>query len=105
MWHKLQPLVTDAIITRMRMTMNVSLPPDLKRWLDAQVRSGGYGTSSEYIRDILRRARQRQQRRAIDDMLIEAVEEGANIEMDEKDWSYIRQAARARVAKRRRKTS
>ena len=42
--------------------MNVSLPEDLKHWVDEQVREGGYGTASEYLRDMLRRAREREAR-------------------------------------------
>ena len=87
----------------MRTTMNVSLPGELKRWVDQQVKSGGYGTASEYLRDMLRRARQRQGRRTIDAMLVEAVQSGAQKVMDKEDWAAIGRAARARAAKTPRK--
>jgi antitoxin ParD1/3/4 len=83
--------------------MNISLPPELKQWVDEQVSEGGYGTTSEYLRDMLRRARQRQARRKIDALLIEAVEEGATTVMDEADWASIRKAARAAVTRPSRK--
>lgn len=83
--------------------MNVSLPTDLKRWVDEQVRTGGYGTASEFMRDMLRRARLRQQRRDIDALLVDAVNEGADIVMDDADWASIRKAARMRAAKSSRK--
>ncbi len=35
--------------------MNVSLPESLKDFVDEQVTQGGYGTSSEYIRELIRR--------------------------------------------------
>ena len=79
----------------MRTTMNVSLPRELKRWLDQQVKAGGYGTASEYLRDLLRRAQQRDARRKVDAMLIEAVESGATTVMDDADFTAIRKAARA----------
>ena len=75
--------------------MNVSLPPELKEWVDRQVKEGGYGTASEYLRDILRRARERQARRQLDTSLVEAVESGAKTVMTDGDWSSIRRAARA----------
>lgn len=75
--------------------MNVSLPRELKKWVDEQVKRGGYGTASEYLRDMLRRARERQLRRRIDLMLVEAVESGADTVMDDADWDAIRKAARA----------
>jgi antitoxin ParD1/3/4 len=45
--------------------MNVSLPKDLRDWLNDQVEAGGYGTASEYLRDMLRRARATEARRRI----------------------------------------
>jgi antitoxin ParD1/3/4 len=83
--------------------MNVSLPKDMKRWVDEQVKAGGYGTASEYLRDLLRHARERQLRRSIDAKLLEAVEDGANTLMDDADFTAIRKAARAQAAKPGRK--
>ena len=40
-------------------TMNISLPDVLKAFVDEQVRERGYGTSSEYVRALLRRERDR----------------------------------------------
>ena len=47
-------------------TMNVSLPDELKAYVDDQVEEGGYGSTSEYVRDLIRRDKDRQQlRRAL----------------------------------------
>ena len=47
-------------------TMNVSLPDELKAYVDDQVGEGGYGSTSEYVRDLIRRDQNRQQlRRAL----------------------------------------
>lgn len=35
-------------------TMNISLPEGLKSFVDRQVSRGGYGTSSEYVRELIR---------------------------------------------------
>ncbi len=86
----------------MRTTMNVSLPNDLKKWVDDQVKAGGYGTTSEYLRDMLRRAREREARRAIDQKLIDALESGPTVIMDDKDWASIRRAAKSAVSPRAR---
>jgi antitoxin ParD1/3/4 len=40
-------------------TMNISLPDSLKSFVDQQVISAGYGTSSEYVRDLIRRDQDR----------------------------------------------
>ncbi len=47
-----------AIVIRMS-TMNISLPDHLKSFVDEQVAGRGYGTSSEYIRELIRRDQDR----------------------------------------------
>lgn len=39
-------------------TMNISLPDDMKAFVDEQVRTRGYMTASEYVRDVLRNERE-----------------------------------------------
>lgn len=46
-------------------TMNISLPGELKSFVRERVASGGYGTSSEYVRDLIRRDQERQELRAL----------------------------------------
>ena len=46
-------------------TMNISLPESLKSFVDRQVVTRGYGTSSEYIRELIRRDRDRQRLRGL----------------------------------------
>jgi antitoxin ParD1/3/4 len=36
-------------------TMNISLPDSLKDFVDEQVTQRGYGTSSEYVRELIRK--------------------------------------------------
>ena len=36
-------------------TMNISLPETLKTFVDEQVSQRGYGTSSEYVRELIRK--------------------------------------------------
>lgn len=44
-------------------TMNISLPDSLKAFVDEQVSLRGYGTSSEYVRELIRRDQDRLQMR------------------------------------------
>lgn len=44
-------------------TMNISLPDTLKSFVDEQVNQRGYGTSSEYVRDLIRKDHDRLQLR------------------------------------------
>ncbi|MEP7246405.1 MAG: ribbon-helix-helix domain-containing protein [Gammaproteobacteria bacterium] len=40
-------------------TMNISLPGSLKDFVDEQVEQRGYGTSSEYLRELIRKDQDR----------------------------------------------
>ena len=44
-------------------TMNISLPESLKSFVDEQVSQRGYGTSSEYVRELIRKDQDRLQLR------------------------------------------
>lgn len=46
-------------------TMNISLPESLKSFVDDQVRQRGYGTSSEYVRELIRKDQDRAQLRGL----------------------------------------
>ncbi|MEN9479165.1 MAG: hypothetical protein RLZZ298_560 [Pseudomonadota bacterium] len=52
-------------------TMNISLPDALKSFVDQRVTSAGYGTSSEYVRELIRRDKDRVQLR---NLLLEGAE-------------------------------
>ena len=36
-------------------TMNISLPQQMKHWVEAQSKDGKYANSSDYVRDLIRR--------------------------------------------------
>ena len=46
-------------------TMNISLPETLKSFVDDQVNARGYGTSSEYVRELIRKDQDRQRLRGL----------------------------------------
>jgi antitoxin ParD1/3/4 len=44
-------------------TMNISLPESLKTFVDEQVAGRGYSTSSEYVRELIRKEQDREKLR------------------------------------------
>lgn len=46
-------------------TMNVSLPEELRRFIDEQVEDGRYGSTSEYVRELIRRDQDRHRLRGL----------------------------------------
>ncbi len=54
-------------------TMNISLPDQMKAWVEAQTEDGKYANSSDLIRDLIRREQIKQEKIAA---LNEKIEEG-----------------------------
>ena len=68
-------------------TMNISLTDDLKAFVDTRVKSRGYSSSSEYVRDLLRR----DEERAKEEKFRALIEEGIQSE-SAGDWNDLRVA-------------
>jgi antitoxin ParD1/3/4 len=49
----------QSAYARLMSTMNVSLPEALKAFVDQQVAERGYGTASEYVRELIRKDQER----------------------------------------------
>lgn len=89
-----------------RATMNISIPKSLKTWVDQQVESGGFGTASEFIRHLIRTAKDRDAaRNAIDDLLEEGLNSGPATPMRAADWADLRKKVRNRAATQKRKSA
>ncbi|MEX3776345.1 type II toxin-antitoxin system ParD family antitoxin [Pseudomonas sp. MYb118] len=71
-------------------TMNVSLPDALKSFVDDQVSLRGYSTSSEYVRELIRKDQDRQHLRGL------LMAGAASASMDVADRDYF-DSLRARV--------
>ena len=58
-------------------TMNVSLPDQMKAWVEAQAETGRFSNASDYVRDLIRRDQDRQTKIANMQRLVsEAIESG-----------------------------
>ena len=77
-------------------TMNISLPDTLKSFVDEQVSQRGYGTSSEYVRELIRRD---QDRRNLRGLLLEGSASTPRAPVDAAHFA----ALRGRVQKRARR--
>lgn len=72
-------------------TMNISLPDSLKSFVDEQVARHGYGTSSEYVRALIRADRDRQRLRKL---LLEGAASPATAAADETYFGGLRKRVR-----------
>lgn len=69
-------------------TMNISLPESLKGFVDEQVRQHGYSTSSEYLRELIRKEQDRQHLRSL---LLEGATSEPAAEADAQYFSCLRE--------------
>ncbi|MEA9558071.1 type II toxin-antitoxin system ParD family antitoxin [Xanthomonas nasturtii] len=76
-------------------TMNISLPDELKAFVDQQVLEHAYGSSSEYLRELIRRQRDVQQLRGA---LLDGANSGPAIPMGNELFETLRERAHARAA-------
>jgi antitoxin ParD1/3/4 len=67
--------------------MNISLPNTLKTFVDKQVKQRGFGTSSEYIRELIRRDKGNQQLR---DLLFAGAASSPAITVDDTYFNSLR---------------
>jgi antitoxin ParD1/3/4 len=71
-------------------TMNISLPENLKGFIDTQVQAGGYSTSSEYIRELIRADQKKKLEQRLHSLLLEGLESGEPIPVDAAYWEAKR---------------
>ena len=64
-------------------TMNISLPDQMKAFVEAQSRDGRYSNASDYVRDLIRRDQEKRQAIAeIQALVDEALASGPSVPFD-----------------------
>jgi antitoxin ParD1/3/4 len=74
-------------------TMNISLPDELKQFIDAQVAEHGYTSSSEYLRELIRKQRGSEKLRCA---LLDGFDSGPAAPAEADFFERMRGRARAR---------
>ncbi|MBZ9717053.1 type II toxin-antitoxin system ParD family antitoxin [Mesorhizobium sp. AD1-1] len=77
-------------------TMNVSLPDPMKAWVEAQTETGRYANASDYVRDLIRKDQERNDKIAAMQRL---VDEGLASGISSRSMDEILADARARAVK------
>jgi len=110
--YLLKPVLSDASVANlattrhkhyhfsMRTTLNISLPEDMREWVDQQVKGGGYATVSEFFRELVREERRRQVRAEVETKLLQAVNSGESTPITLEFFDELRKKARERVARK-----
>ena len=78
-------------------TMNISLPDSLRDFVDEQVAARGYSTSSEYMRELIRKDQDRQHLRKL---LLEGAASPPGTPIDDAYFDRLRKRIAKKAAKR-----
>lgn len=78
-------------------TMNISLPDEMKEFVDSEVASGRYSSTSEYVRQLIREDEHRKASARVEEQLREGLRSGEASAMTSEDWDDIRLQVRQRM--------
>lgn len=81
-------------------TMTISLPDPMKEWIEAQISKGEYASTSDYVRDLVRRDRSRRDQELTIEELRQIVTESRSSGSGKQSLDEIFQNAE-RIAKAR----
>lgn len=80
-------------------TLSISLPETMRRFVEKKIECEGYGTISEYVRDLIR-ADQREENSRFDSLIAEAYASGEPSPLTKNDIDEARRIVYQRIAKR-----
>jgi len=64
-------------------TMNISLPDPMRDWVEAQIEGGRYSNNSDYVRDLIRRDQERNDRlKALQSAITKGMDSGEDGTLD-----------------------
>ena len=81
-------------------TLNISLPESMRAYIDEKVAEGGYSTASEYVRELVRADQKRAAQERLEGLLLEGLESGEAIAVDEQWWARKKADLLARLERK-----
>ena len=73
--------------------MNISLPDQMKEFVEGQVATGRYSSASEYVRELIRVDERLRTRENLEGLLVEGLCSGESSEFTRNDFEEIRREA------------
>ena len=83
-------------------SMNVSLPQELKDYVEKQTKVG-YSTPSEYVRELIRYDQKRRAKEHLDALLLEGLDSGEPLPASAAFWDELKREALAKLGKKTKK--
>lgn len=83
-------------------TLNVSVPKAMKEYVKERVKTGGYGNTSEYVRDLIRGEQKEQAKKELEALIMEGINSGPSTPMTKEDWQQLRDDIQEAVKSKKR---
>lgn len=78
-------------------TINISLPHSMKEDVDEIIANEGYGNTSEFFRDLVRRYLHERRERRLEDLLVEGLKSGEPTPLTKNDFEAIKERGLKRL--------
>jgi antitoxin ParD1/3/4 len=75
-------------------TMNVSLPDQMKQWIDGKIKEGGYHNVSEYVRTLIRKDQAEHEKRLA---FRAAIDHGRTSGVEKRDFKSVIKTAKSKA--------
>ena len=69
--------------------VNISLPDPMKQYIEERISEGGYSTTSEYFRDLVREDQKRRAQEKLEALLLAGLDSPAK-ELTPEDWTDLK---------------
>lgn len=79
-------------------SMNISLPHELREYVEQQTK-GGYSTPSEYVRELIRGDKERRAKERLDVLLLEGLDSGESLPATPAFWDELKREALAKLGR------
>lgn len=80
-------------------TMNMSLPDQLKEFVDEEVREGGYASTSDYMRDLIRQRQRAKAEAFLRHLIAEGLASGPSEPVTDQTFGRMREELKERMAR------
>ncbi|MBF0532000.1 MAG: type II toxin-antitoxin system ParD family antitoxin [Candidatus Omnitrophica bacterium] len=78
-------------------TLNISIPVNLREWINSRVETGDYTSVSDYMRELVRLDQRRQM--TLEDKLLDGLNSGPAAEVNEAFWQNLKTGIRKKAGK------
>jgi antitoxin ParD1/3/4 len=82
-------------------SINISVPQQMRDWVEAQIAAGRYGNVSEYLRDLIRKDQTDAAQRRLEQLLLEGLESGDPTAISPEFWEAKRKSLLQRYGEKK----